>query len=138
MPYSIRMRSTVKLFAVPLMIAGMFLNSACAVAEDPIPFNAMMQSASAQAAVPPMAAANSASTQPLNAGHVTNGGKAEIIGGFVLFGAGILTITATSFLNSSGPAPQGGKSLGLYAGGAGIAAAGITLVAFGFHKRSTK
>jgi hypothetical protein len=120
------------------MIAGMFLNSAYAVAEGPIPFNAMMESSSAQSAVPPMPAANIASTQQVGTGHITNGGKAEIIGGFVLFGAGVLTIAFTSLLSSSGFSPQGSKSPALYAGGAGVAAAGVTLIAFGFHKRSTK
>ena len=136
--YSIKTGACIRLLAAPLMVAGMFFNSACAVAEGPIPFNAMMQSASAQAAVPPGPDANSASVQPVKTGHITKLGITEIGVGSVLLGAGILTILATLALNSSGFRPQGAKTPALYAGGAAASAVGVTLIAFGSHKRSAK
>lgn len=136
-PYSIRMGSSIKFLAAPLMILGMLLNSVCAVAEDPIPFQAMMQASSAQI-VPPRPDAKDASGQSAHPGHITKTGKTEIAVGFLFLGAGILTISATALLNSSSLKPSGAKTPALYGVGAGAAAAGVTLIAFGFHKRSTK
>lgn len=98
----------------------------------------MMQSALAQTAVPPKPDAEGASGQQVKTGHIAKAGKTEIAVGFLLLGAGVLTISATAVLNSSGPKPSGAKTPALYAGGAGGAAVGITLIAFGFHKRSAK
>lgn len=129
--YSIEIGPAIKFLALPLMITGMFLNSACAVAQDPIPFNAMMQSASTQT-VPPRPDANGASGQQVNPGHITKAGKTEFAVGFLLLGAGVLTISATALFNSSGFKASGAKTPALYAGGAGAAGVGVTLIAFGF------
>lgn len=130
--YSIRTRSF-KFVAVQLMLAAMFLNCACAVAEGPVPYAAMMHSWSAQTAVPAMPQA-----QQVHTSHVTKTGKTEVGIGFLLLGAGLVTISATALVNSSGFKPSGAKTPALYAGGAGAAAAGVTLIAFGFHKRSAR
>lgn len=136
--YSIGIGSLIKFVVMPLMIAGMVFNSACAVAQDPIPFNAMMQPAGAQATMPPMPTAKDASGLQVQLGHTTKAGKAEIGVGFLLLGAGVLSIAATALVSSSDYKPSGAKTPALYAGGAGAAAVGVTLIAFGFHKRSAK
>jgi hypothetical protein len=130
---SMRINSSIKFVAVPLMSAGMFLSSLSAVAENPIPFKAMMQSAGAQAPVPPKPTG-----QQVNQGPITSTGKAEIGAGFLLVGAGIVTITATALLNSSNFNPAGPKTPLLYGVGAGATAAGVTLVALGFHKHKAR
>lgn len=131
---SMRINSSIKFVAVPLMSAGIFLSSLSAVAENPIPFKAMMQTAGAQAAVPP----KPQSGQQVQPGSISNAGKAEIGAGFLLVGAGIVTITATALLNSSNFNPAGPKTPLLYGVGAGATAAGVTLVALGFHKHKAR
>lgn len=125
------------LLIVPLLAAAMFLNSTYAAAEDPIPFHSMMQSAGSQAPVPSMQTTNSA-LQPVNTGHVTNAGKSMIVGGFVLFAVGVTTIAITAALNSDGFKPSDTKTPALYGVGAGAAAGGVTLITFGFHRRSAR
>lgn len=136
--YTLSIRPSVKLFAVPLVIAGMLPNTVCAVAQDPIPFNAMMQSSSAQTALPPRPDSTRASSRQVDPGHVTKVGKTEIVGGFVLLGAGIATVSITALLSNGGFRPSGAKTPALYAVGAAASGVGVTLIAFGFHKRSAK
>lgn len=135
--HSINIGSSVCIVAV-LLAAGTCLNAASANAEQPIPFDAIMHSASVQSAVPARPDANSASGGQVDRGHVTNAGKAEIGTGFFLFGAGVITIAITAILQKGGFKPSGAKTPALYAGGAGAAAVGVTLVTLGFHKRSAK
>ena len=123
-----------KFLAMPLMVVGVFLTSVSAVAEDPIPFKVMMQSASAPAAVPPRPDANNAAGQAANAGKITPAGKAEIIGGFVLLGTGITTVAVTAVL--TGMKFSGPKAPALYAGGAAAAGVGVTLIVLGSHRHA--
>lgn len=133
-----RVRSSAQFLAAPLMIAGMMLNAVRAVGEDIAAPNPVMQSASAQTAGAAQPDANGAPSQAVHKSHINNGGKAMISAGFVLIGAGVLTIATTAALSSSGFRPSGAKGPALYAGGAGAAAVGVTLISFGFHKRSRK
>jgi len=135
--HSINFGSSVCIVAV-LLAAGTCLSSVSANAEQPIPFDAIMHSVSVKSAVPPRPDANSASGGQVDRGHVTNAGKAEIGAGFLLIGAGVIAISITAILQNGGFKPSGAKTPALYAGGAGAAAVGVTLVAFVFHKRSAK
>lgn len=144
--YSIRFGSSIKCMTVPLMCAGMILSSLNAAAQDSIPFRAMMQSASAQAAVPwrsvagpdaQTASGQQASPNP-KTGPITAAGKTEIGVGFLLIGAGVVTVSLTAALNSSGFKPSGVKTPALYAAGGGAMAVGVTLIALGFHRHRAK
>jgi hypothetical protein len=96
-----------KLITVALLAVGMFSNSMMAMAESAVPFRALMQTASAKPAAPPITASQdqstAASTQPAHR-PMTGGGKfmtgADIaicaIGGFVLVGTATLNIYASS------------------------------------------
>lgn len=136
--HAIRMRSSMQFLAAPLMMAGMMLNSLGAIGEDIAAPNPVMQTASAQSAGAAQPDANGAPSPPVHKGHISSGGKAMIGAGFVLIAAGVLTIATTAALSSSGFKPSGAKGPALYAGGAGAAAIGVTLISFGFHKRSHK
>ncbi len=133
-----KIENPVRYSACLVSIAVVFLSSMRAIGEDSIPFKAMMESASSQAAVPPKPDASGAPAQQANRGHVTKAGKAEIATGFVLVGVGVITLSAAAYLSKSGFSPSGAKKGALYAGGAGAAGVGVTLIAFGFHKRSAK
>jgi hypothetical protein len=127
-----RQRS-IQSLAVLFLLATIFLSSTCAAAEDPIPFSAMMQSAAAQPAVP---AKPDASSQPVKTGKITGGGKTEMIVGTVLMGVGVVACIGTALLNSAGIKPSGDKTAALYAGGAGAAGVGVTLIVLGSHRRT--
>jgi hypothetical protein len=99
----------------------------------------MMQSSSTQTPVPQMPDSSSASGQQVAPGHITKLGGTEVVVGCLLLGVGILTISATALLDSPGGIrPSGGKVPALYAGGASASAVGVTLIAFGLHRRSAK
>jgi hypothetical protein len=132
--YSIRIGSSIRFVAVPLMCAGMILSSLNAGAQEPIPFKAMMQSASAPAAVP----AKSQSSQRVNSGPITKTGKTEIGVGYFLLGAGVVTIIGTAAVSASGYGPRGAKSAALYGGGAGTMAVGVTLITLGYHRHRAR
>ncbi len=133
--YSIRIGSSIKFVAVPLLSAGIFLGSVSAVAENPIPFKAMMQPAGAQTAVPP----KPQSGQQVQPGPISNAGKAEIGAGFFLLAAGVATLTVTVALDSSGFfKSSGGKIAAGYGAGAGATVAGVTLITLGFHKHKAR
>ncbi len=85
-------------------------------------------------AVPPRPDANNAAGQAANAGKITPAGKAEIIGGFVLLGTGVLTVAVTAVL--TGTKFSGPKAPALYAGGAAAAGVGVTLIVFGSHRHA--
>jgi hypothetical protein len=135
---SMKIKWTSKFLVGPLLVAGLIFNSVLAVAEDPIPFKAMMQAAGGQAATPPAADANNAASQPAHAGKITAAGKGEMIGGAVLLGAGALAIGFTAAFNSTGFKTAGGKTAALYGGGAAAAGVGVTLIVLGSHRRAKK
>jgi hypothetical protein len=124
----------VRFFVLTLAIAAMLLNSTAAAAEDPIPFKAMMQSASAPTPVPPKPDAG----QSTNNGKITPGGKGEIAGGIALtiIGAGTLGIAA--LFSAYGGKGDTGRFVAAYAGGAGATVGGITLIILGSNRRSKK
>jgi hypothetical protein len=130
---STRAKCLTRYFTVPLLVAGMFFSSEFAMAQDPIPFHAMMQSASTPPAVPPKQDANNTASQPANSGKITAAGKAGIAGGYVLLGAGALTVAFTAVI--TGDKFAGSKAPTLYATGAGAAAVGVTMIVIGFHRR---
>ncbi len=86
-----------KLVAVALLVLGMLGNSTLAMAEGPVPFRALMQTAGAQPSVPPITDTKDKSTtlsaQPAHT-RMTSGGKIMtgtgigmlVIGGVVLIG----------------------------------------------------
>ena len=137
--YSIKTGACIRLLAVPLMIAGMFLNSVCAVAEGPIPFNAMMLSSSAQAALPQQPDEINAPGTNTTANKNTNSGKAERITGRVLLGTGVaaiaLTIVFTAAVGSKGHAGRVWAGIGL---GAAMTGTGVYLIELGSDRRSAK
>lgn len=128
-----RFKSSIRFLMVPLTVAGMLLSSMGAIAEDPIPFKAMMQTAGAQPAVPP---APDAQSQQKNSGKITAGGRAEMAGGIVMtvVGGGVIALTAA--LSVGGLKPPAGKAAALYAGGAATTGVGITLIVLGMNRRS--
>ena len=144
--YSIVIGSSIKSLAVPLMCAGMFLSSLNTAAQDPIPFKAMMQSASEQAAVPSRSdagvdaqtASGQQSSPNPKTGPITAAGRTEIGVGFLLIAAGVATISITALLRSSGFSPSASKTSGLYVAGAGATAGGVTLIALGFHRHKAR
>lgn len=130
---AIRARSYVRFVAARLMLAGMLLHSMGALAEDSASPSAIQPGVAQTTANPDV---NGAPSQPVHRSHVSKGGKAMVTGGFVLVGAGVLTIATTAALSSAGFKPSGAKGPALYAGGAGAAAIGVTLISFGLHRRS--
>ncbi len=95
-----------KCIAILLMFAGLAVSSTSAIAAEPIPFNAMMQSSSAQPAIPPL---HEASSQPAAAASqhrpMTAGGKIVTGIGVAVAGFGVLfmAVGATEDKNSFGP-----------------------------------
>ena len=131
-----KIKWSTKFLAMPLMVVGVFLTTVLAVAEDPISFKAMIQSASAPAAVPPRPDANNVAGQAANTGKIPAAGKAEIVGGFVLLATGIATVAFTAVL--TGNKFAGPKAPALYAGGAAAAGVGVTLIVFGSSRHARK
>lgn len=129
-----------KLVAVALLFLGMLCNSVLAAAEGPVPFRALMRNAGAQPSIPPINDAKdqstAVSTQPAHTHPMTSGGKIMIgVGiGMVVIGGAALVGAA---LSQSWPAPAG-KEAAAYATGGGLVAGGITLIAFGTHRRSAQ
>lgn len=131
---SIRSSLSIKFLAAMLMGVAVLLSSLSAVAEDPIPFKAMMQSAGTQTPVPPKPQAG----QQVQPAPITNVGKTEIVGGFLLIAVGVATMSITALLTSGGPRPSGAKTPALYAAGGGATAAGVTLVILGSHRHKAR
>jgi hypothetical protein len=137
---SAEIKSPIRFLAVALMAGAVFFNSVFAVAEGPIPFNAMMQSASAPTAIPPGMDANGASKQLVQSGKVSNAGKAEIGTGIFLVAAGAASLAITG-LFCSGDWCKGnteGKAMAGYAAGAAATAGGVTLIILGSSRRAKK
>lgn len=121
---------SVRWLAVVVMI-GLLLNSVCAVAE-PTTLPSAPQPAQS------VASAQGGPTQPAAPVHRSRSAKTKIAVGFVLLGVGVLTLAATATLDSSGIKPGGTKTPALYAAGAGAAGIGVTLIAFGLHRRRSQ
>jgi hypothetical protein len=125
-----------KLVAVALSILGMLLSSTSAMAEGPVPFSALMQTAGAQPDVPPMTDAAGKAT-PLSTPqaappHMTSGGKVMVGAGIGMVAIGGLVVMMTGLMHDwASPSRQ----TALYVGGGGMAAGGVTLIVFGKHRR---
>ena len=140
----VKTRSGIRFLVAPLMMAGMFLNSACAIAEGPIPFNAMMQSSSYGPAIPPTPDAKetagaqpsaAVSTSPARKAHMTTGGKVMTGVGIGLVGVGA-TLMGIAAQDKPGSMFHSGVEVIGYGGGAGFAGTGVVLIAFGVHRRA--
>lgn len=129
----------IKVVACTLMFAALFFVSVRSAAEDPIPFNAMMQSAGAQPGVPPKPDANDASSQSATSSHASSG-TGEFVAGGILLGTGLAVVTATVIVVAlvHGSAGHDGRVYAGIGGGAGVAGAGVALIVVGNHKRSKK
>ena len=130
-----------KLFAIAILGPSMLCNSMLAVAAGPIPFGKLAK----DAAVDPVAPASptayddttpAASQPPNSAQHapLTTGGKVMLGFGIGLtaIGAGLFATGATCAKDSWFGSTCRGVGMG---GGAGTAAAGVTLIVFGLHQR---
>jgi hypothetical protein len=122
-----------KLVAVALLILGIPCNAMLAMAEGPVPFRALMQTAGAEPAMSSKPDAKDSSTTSKHA----NGGKAERVTGGVLLGTGVAVITTTVVLVSAvhGSAGHPGRVWAGIGGGAGMTGAGVTLIVLGSHRR---
>ncbi len=125
-----------KLVAVAFLVLGMLCNSALAMAEGPVPFRALMQTAGAEPAMPSKPDAKDSSIQSTTSKHA-NDGKAERIIGGVLLGTGVAVITTTVVVVSAvhGEAGHPGRVWAGIGGGAGMTGAGVTLIVLGSHRR---
>jgi hypothetical protein len=132
-----------KLSAFVLLILTVIASSTAAMAEGPVPFNALMQAADAQSSVPPISDTRdqsaAASTQPAHKRDMTTGGKILTSTGVVTLLIGVAVITGTAV---TGAAFRGWEShpdsAKLYGAGTGLVAGGATLVILGVHRRSAK
>ncbi len=125
-----------KLVAVALLILGIPCNAMLAMAEGPVPFRALMQTAGAEPAMSSKPDAKDSSTQSTTSKHA-NGGKAERVTGGVLLGTGVAVITTTVVLVSAvqGSVGHPGRVWAGIGGGAGMTGAGVTLIVLGSHRR---
>jgi hypothetical protein len=125
-----------KLVAVALLILGIPCNAMLSMAEVPVPFRALMQTAVAEAAMPSKLDAKDSSIQSTTSKHA-NGGKAERVTGGVLLGTGVAVITTTLILVSAGHGDAGhpGRVWAGIGGGAGMTGVGVTLIVLGSHRR---
>jgi len=129
-----------KLVAVALLVFGMLSNSMLAMAEGPVPFRALMQTASAQPTTTPITASQdqstAVSTQPAHR-PMTSGGKIMTgVGiGLCVIGGGV--IVASAALNNVWGFSPSDKAKAYGAGG-GAVAGGAILIVLGHHRRSAK
>lgn len=124
--------------ALAVLIAGMLCNSALSMAEDPVPFKTLMQTAGAQPALPPNSDAKdksvTASTPPAHR-SMTRGGK--IMSGV---GIGMIVVGATGIVGTAawrGPATPSDKDK-LYAASGGTAGLGVVLIILGHHRQTIR
>jgi hypothetical protein len=127
-----------KLVAVALLVFGMLSNSMLAMAEGPVPFRALMQTASAQPTTTPITASQdqstAVSTQPAHR-PMTSGGKIMTGAGIALCVIGGGVLVGTAVLNSLASPSHKAEA---YGAGSGAVAGGAILIVFGDHRRSAK
>ncbi len=127
------MKPSIKYVAIALMSAGLFFSSVCAVAEGPIPFDAMMQPATAQPPVPSLQDSQSA------AAHHSSDGGGQIAGGRAMVGVGLGVIFFSVLMaGMSSTSGDKGKAYAAVGVGSAITAGGVALMVHGFHVRSQK
>lgn len=121
-----------KLIAVAFLVCGVLCNSVPMMAERPVPFRELMQSASAQPAVPakPDTSAYGQSAPSKKA----RTRKTERILGAVLLGTGVATIAATVVVvAAAGDGGHPGRVVAGFAGGCGLMGGGVALIDLGSH-----
>jgi hypothetical protein len=127
-----------KLVAAALLVMGMLCNSALAMADGPVPFRTLMQSAGAQPTVPQATDGKDKSTnptQPARPSHMTRGGKIMTGVGVVMVASGGLVIAGTAALHDFASTT---RKAALYGGGGACATGGAVLIVLGIHRRSTQ
>jgi hypothetical protein len=129
-----------KLVTVPLLVVGMLSNSMFAMAEGPVPFKALMQTAGAQPTTTPITASQDQSTavptQPAH-GPMTRGGKIMTGAGIALCVIGGSVVVGTAALNSAWGFTASDKAKS-YGAGSGAVAGGAILIVLGNRRRSAK
>ena len=124
-----------KLVAVALLVVGMLCNSMLAMAEGPVPFRALMQTAGAQPTTTPIAASQdqstAVSTQPADR-PMTSGGKIMTGTGLGLCVVGVVVLVTAAVLNSLASPSRKAEA---YGGGGGAVVGGAILVVLGSHHR---
>jgi hypothetical protein len=130
-----------KLVAVALLVLGMLCNSMLAMAEGPVPFNALMQTAGAQPSVPPITDTKDKSTalsaQPTHT-RMTSGGKIMTGTGIGMLVIGVAAVGGTAIVRTALGGVTSAKEDALFATGGALVAGGVTLIVFGSHRRSAK
>ena len=129
-----------KLAMVALLLVGMLCNSTFAVAEHPVPFKELMQSAGSQSSMPTNSdnkgQSSAVATQPVHR-HMTSTGKIMTgvgIGFCVIGGIGLI---GTAALGDNLWASPSDKHK-IYGASAGVLGGGVVLIVLGNHRRSAK
>jgi hypothetical protein len=127
-----------KLVAAALLVFGLLSNSILAMAEGPVPFRALMQTASAQPTTTPITAlqdqSTAVSTQPAHR-PMTSGGKIMTGAGIAIFVIGGGVLVGAAVLNSLASPSHKAEA---YGAGSGAVAGGAILIVLGNHRRSAK
>ncbi len=124
-----------KLVMAALLIFGVLTNSISAIAEEPIPFAALMHSEAAEPSVPPMDDQSTAMpSQTAHPHHLTGGGKAMIGTGIGLCVVGAFVMAGTVALGSWASSAHAE----LYGASGGLLVGGTALIVIGSHRRSTR
>jgi hypothetical protein len=129
-----------KLVTVALLVVGMLSNSVFAMAEGPVPFKALMQTAGAQPITTPITASQDQSTavptQPAH-GPMTRGGKMMTGVGIALCVIGGTVLVGSAALNNVWGFSSSDKAK-FYGAGSGAVAGGAVLIVLGNRRRSAK
>ncbi len=124
-----------KLAIATLLVFGVLINSIPAIAEEPIPFAALMHSESAEPSVPPMDDQSAAMpSQTARPHHLTAGGKAMIGTGIGLCVVGAFVMAGTAAVGSWASSAHAE----LYGTSGGLLVGGTALIVIGSHRRSTR
>jgi hypothetical protein len=127
-----------KIVAMALIVTATLCNSTLAMAEGPVPFRALMQTANGQPSVTPIPDAkgqSAVSTQPARTPHMTTAGKVMTGAGIGMFAIGVVAIAGTAALRGWATPSDKAK---LFGAGGGAVASGVVLIVLGDHRRSTK
>jgi hypothetical protein len=129
-----------KLITVALLVVGMLSQSMFAMAEGPVPFKALMQTAGAQPTTTQITASQDQSTAvPTRPAHgpMTRGGKMMTGFGTALFVIGGSVLVGAAVLNGAWGFSPSDKAKA-YGAGSGAVAGGAILIVLGNRRRSAK
>jgi hypothetical protein len=126
-----------KLVTVALLVVGMLSNSMFAMAEGPVPFKALMQTAGAQPTATP--SQNQSTAVPTQPAHrpMTRSGKMMTGFGIGLCAIGGSVLVASAVLNNVWGFSSSDKAKAYGAGGGAVAGGAILLV-LGNRRRSAR